>query len=202
MTLFFFQSCDHISGKKDDHTGKKITIVKKVGLKPGLNRSLQDSNGIITESYAIRRKQYVGLKNTIVLKDTIDIIWNREIKNDKILNVTYFVNDGHLEQSFYPNGMIKDSKYTINDVNGGYPDGLWKEFDSVGNIITESFYDYSRNYNSIKFYTMGQIDSSKEFYYAGGESEAIPNGVWEYFPNGSHPRKVVYKMGKMIEWKK
>jgi antitoxin component YwqK of YwqJK toxin-antitoxin module len=130
------------------------------------------------------------------------ILWEKKYISHFLTSEVFYLSDGTYSFSYYSNGCLLECGYH-RQIKGivGEPDGLWKNYDSLGNLISETVYDYTNSTVSYKEYDTTQHFLIKDCHYFQESSEATlyKNGVWQFYTNGKLTRAETHKMESTLE---
>lgn len=155
----------------------------------------------------------IGLWQHRYMQDTSR--WDERyfIEDEKLIRVRFFkhgrqfleenyLSAGTFSIAFHENGCIARMGWHKTVGNQfGEEDGLWMEFDSLGNLHSETFYDYQndkvlyREYDPI----LHQLQKECEYFQETGEATLYKNGTWKYYLKGKLDRSEVFVMESTLE---
>lgn len=125
------------------------------------------------------------------------IVRARKFYQNKLKLEENYLSDGVFSISYYDNGCINNMGYhrTI-DGHEGEQDGLWLIYDSLGNLHSETYYDFAHDKITYREYenTTHLLQKECTYFQEGGESTCYKNGIWKYYKNGKQERTQKHQM--------
>jgi antitoxin component YwqK of YwqJK toxin-antitoxin module len=113
-----------------------------------------------------------------------------------------YLSNGVYSISYYNNGCINTMGWTrtIED-HQGEGDGLWVQYDSLGNLQSEIFYDYPHDKILYKEYEPSHhfLVKECEYYQEWGEGTQYKNGIWKFYKNGKLERTEKHNMEATLD---